>query len=189
MNEETVHSLGSLTIHKGPEENFESYTTSRVKSLGKLTEFFVEGEGVRVLVGYAKFINGDRDVRTVKVYREFEKFHRLTHGLRLTLQPIPDDVRMLYGELRQAFPKDGFAVHQTLHPTVSEADLDQGAGLPVFDELKKAGAQVGSRRELFGDTGRRAAYLCIRFDKKNLWAPIVAYTVTRILPIKLGYRG
>jgi len=184
-----VLTLGALTIYKGPEENFENYTTSRVKSLGKLTEFFVRGEGVGISIGYAKFINGERDIRTLKIYQGFNSFTRLTHGLRLTLQPIPDDIRTLYAELRQAFPKDNFTTHQTLHPTVSETDLDQGAGLSVFHELKKAGAQVGSRRELFGDTGKRAPYLSLRFSKDNLWAPVVAYTTTRILPIKLGYRG
>jgi len=189
MNEETVHSLGSLTIHKGPEENFESYTTSKVKSVGKLMQFFVKGDGVGILLGYAKFINGERDIRTLHVYKEFSTFDRLKHGLRLTLQPVPDDHRKLYAELRQAFPKDNFNKHETLHPTISEMDLDHGAGLSVFEELKKVGADVGTKQELLGETGKRFSYLCVRFSKENLWAPIVAYTVTRILPIKLGYRG
>lgn len=181
--------LGSLLIQKGPEENFESMTTSRIKSVGKLTEFFVQGDGVGVLIGYAKFINGNRDIRTLKIYKGVETFDRLTHGLRLTLQPVPESPRMLYAELRQAFPKDPSTTHQTLHSTMSEADLDEGAGLPVFSELRKAGAEVGTKQALLSETGRRAQYLCIRFSKDNMWAPIVAYTVTRILPIKLGYRG
>lgn len=189
MNEETVHLLGSLTIHKGPEENFESYTSSKVKSVGKLVQFFVKGDGVGILLGYAKFINSERDIRALHVYKGSATFDRLKHGLRLTLLPVPDDHRKLYAELRQAFPKDNFNKHQTLHSTTSEMDLDQGAGLPVFEELKKIGAEVGTKLELLGDTGKRSPYLCIRFSKDNLWAPIVAYTVTRILPMKLGYRG
>jgi hypothetical protein len=184
--ENEVLTLGSLNIHKGPENNFEGQTTSKVKSIGKMAEFFIQGDGLGISVGYVKFINGDRDVRTIKIYKGADTFERLAHGLRLMLKPVPDNARMLYAELRQAFPKDPSTKHQTLHSTISEVDLDQGAGLAVFDELKKAGAQVGSRRELFGDTGKRAAYLCIRFSKDNLWAPIAAYVVTRILPIKLG---
>ena len=187
--ENEVLALGSLTIHKGPEENFESVTTSRVKSVGKFTEFFVRGEGVGISIGYAKFINGDRDIRTLKIYKGADTFNRLTHGLRLTLQPVPDGPRMLYAELRQAFPKDPSTTHQTLHSTIAESDLDAGAGFPVFEELRKAGAEVGSKLELLGDMGKRSLYLCIKFPKDNLWAPIVAYTATRILPIKLRYRG
>lgn len=184
-----VLALGPLTIQKGPEENFESYTSSRAKSVGKLTPFHVGGEGVSLLIGYAKFINGERDIRTTNIYKEFDTFERLKHGLRLSLIPTSDDVRMLYAELRQAFPKDHFSSHQTLHPTVSETDLDQGAGLSVFNELRKAGAEVGTKQALLSETGKRSPYLCIRFSKDNMWAPIVAYATTRILPIKLGYRG
>jgi len=184
-----VFTLGPLIIQKGPEENFESYTSSKVKSVGKLTPFHIGSEGVSLLIGYAKFINGERDIRTTNIYKELDTFERLKHGLRLTIQPTPSDSRMLYAELRQAFPKDNFSSHQTLHPTISETDLDEGAGLSVFNELRKAGAEIGTKQALLGDVGRRAQYLCIRFPKDNIWAPIVAYAVTRILPIKLGYRG
>ncbi|HRJ59386.1 MAG TPA: hypothetical protein PLV64_24110 [Anaerolineales bacterium] len=109
-----VLTLGPLTIQKGPEENFESYTSSRAKSVGKLTQFHVGGEGVSLLIGYSKFINGERDIRTTNIYKEFETFERLKHGLRLSLLPTSDDARMLYAELRQAFPKDNFSKHQTL---------------------------------------------------------------------------
>jgi len=189
MTNENVLTLGSLTIQKGPAENFESYTTSRLKSVGELVQFYVGGESVGLLLGYAKFINGERDIRTLNVYKEFNTFDRLKHGLRLTIKPVPDDPRKFYAELRQAFPKDNFNKHETLHPTTSEMDLDQGAGLSVFEELKKVGAEVGTKKELLGETGKRFPYLCIRFSKDNLWAPIAAYTLTRVLPIKLGYRG
>jgi hypothetical protein len=95
----------------------------------------------------------------------------------------------LYAELRQALPKDSFSKHETLHPTTSEIDLDQGAGLPVFEELRKAGAEVGTKQALLGDACKRAAYLCMRFSKENIWAPVIAYSATRILPVHLGYRG
>lgn len=125
----------------------------------------------------------------LEVQKEFNTYGRLAHGLRLAIQSVPDNSRDLYAELRQALPKDTFDKHETLHPTTSEVDLDQGPGLSLFEELKKAGAQVGTKHELLGETGKRAPYLCIRFQRDNLWAPIVAYTVTRILPISWGYKG
>lgn len=184
-----ILTLGLLTIHKGPEKSFEGQTTSRVKSVGKITEFFIQGDGLGISVGYVKFINGERDVRTIKIYQGFETFERLTRGLRLTLKPMPDNTRILYAELRQAFPNDPSNKHETLHSTMSVADLDAGAGLSVVQELKKVGAEVGSKLELLGKVERKSQYLYMRFSKDNLWAPIVAYTVTRILPIKMGYRG
>jgi hypothetical protein len=61
-----------------------------------------------------------------------------------------------------------------------------GAILSVFDELKKAGAEVSTKLDLIGEDKKTSLNLCARFPKDNLWAPIVAYVVTRILPISLG---
>jgi hypothetical protein len=184
-----VLTLGTLTIRQRAEENFQGYTVGRKKSVGRIIPFHVTDDGIDIRIGYAIFINGERDIRTLEVQKEFNTFGRLVHGLRLAIQPVSNDHRDLYAELRQALPKDTFGKHQTLHPTISEIDLDQGAGLSVFEELKKTSAQVGSKQELLGDTGKRAQYLCVRFPKDNLWAPIVAFVATRILPIKRGYRG
>lgn len=184
-----VLTLGTLAIRQRTEESYQSYTVGRKKSVGRIIPFHVTDDGIDIRIGYAIFINGERDIRTLEVQKEFSTFGRLVHGLRLAIQPVPNDHHDLYAELRQALPKDTFGKHETLHPTISEIDLDQGAGLSVFEELKKAGARVGSKQELLGDTGRRAQYLYMRFSKDIMWAPIVAYIATRILPIKRGYRG
>lgn len=184
-----VLTLGTLTIRQRAEESYQSYTVGRKKSVGKIAPFHVTDEGIDIRIGYAIFINGERDIRTLEVQKEFNTFGRLVHGLRLAIQPVRSDHRDLYAELRQALPKDAFDKHETLHPTTSEIDLDQGAGLAVFEELKKVGAQVGTKRELLGETGKRGPYLCIRFSKDNLWGPVVAYLTTRVLPISRGYTG
>ena len=189
MMDENVLTLGTLTIQQQPEESFEGYTVAKVKSIGKFIPFHVTDERIDLLLGYVVFINGERDIRTRDIHKDFNTFERLKRGIRLSLLPVTDNPRKLYAELRQAFPKDRFDTHQTLHPTASEMDLDQGAGLSVFEELKKVGAEVGTKQELLGETGKRSPYLSVRFSKDNLWAPVVAYAVTRILPIKLGYRG
>lgn len=184
-----INKVGSLTIQQRDEENFESYTVSRKKSVGKIIPFDVTDEDIDLRIGYAIFINGERDIRTLEVNKDFQRFGRLAHGLRLAIQPLPSDPHLMYAELRQAFPKDPFDKHETLHPTISELDLDQGAGLSVFELLKISGAEVGTKQEVLGEDSNRSAYLCMRFPKANLWAPIIAYATTRILPIKAGYRG
>ena len=185
----TVITLGSITIRQREEQSFESYTVSKKKSVGKLFPFHVTDAKIDIMIGYAVFINGERDVRALEVQKEYNTFGRLIHGLRLAIQAVPGDREYLYAELRQALPKDPFSKHETLHPTTSEGDLDQGARLSVFDELRKVSAEVGTKQALLGETGKRSPYLCIRFTKDNLWAPIVAYTTTRILPMLWGFDG
>ena len=188
--DENVFALGTITIRQRSEENFESYTVSKKRSIGRIIPFLVvTDDRIDLRIGYVIFINGERDVRTLEVQKEFKIFGRLIHGLRLAIQPMPNDTRRLYAELRQVFQKESFDKHETLRPTMSGIDLDQGAGLSVFEELKKAGAEVGTKNELLDETGKRSPYLCVRFSKANLWAPIVAYTTTRILPISRGYSG
>lgn len=184
-----VLTLGTLTIRQRAEESYQSYTVGRKKSVGRIIPFHVTNDKIDLRIGYTVFLNGERDIRTLEVLKEFNTFGRLVHGLRLAIQPVPGGHQELYAELRQALPKDAFDKHETLHPTTSEVDLDQGAGLSVFEELKKVGVQVGTKQELLGEAGKRGPYLCIRFQKDNLWAPVIAYITTRVLPISRGYSG
>jgi hypothetical protein len=184
-----VIALGTVTIRQRSPESYESYTVSKKRSIGKVIPFHVTDDRIDIQLGYAIFINGERDIRTLEIQKEYNTFDRLKHGLRLAIQPIPDNPRRFYAELRQAYPKEYFDKHETLHPTISEFDLDQGAGLSLFSELRKAGAEVGTKQELLGDTGKRSPYLCASFSKENLWVPIIIYTATRILPIANGYTG
>ena len=184
-----VLTLGTMTIQQGAEESYQSYTVSKKKSIGKIIPFRVTGNKIDLLIGYAIFINGERDIRTLEVQKEFNTFGRLVYGLRLSIMPVPSDSRMVYIELKQAIPKNSFENHETLHPARSESDLDMGASLSVFDELKKAGAEVGTKLDLIDEDKKTSLNLCARFPKDNLWAPIMAYTATKILPISLGYKG
>ena len=187
--EESVITLGTITIRQRAEESYENYTVSNKKSIGRIIPFHVTDDRVDLRIGYVLFINGERDIRTLDVLKEYNTFGRLSHGLRLAILPVPGDSRKLYAELKQAFPKESFVKHETLHPTLSEIDLDQGAGLSVLAELRKVGAEVGTKQELLSKSGIRSSYLCVRFSKNNLWAPIIAYVTTRILPIANGYTG
>ncbi|MCE9645282.1 MAG: hypothetical protein K8S20_04720 [Chloroflexi bacterium] len=188
MDEEVI-TLGSITVRKRPEESYQSQTTSRKVSLGKIIPFHVTDEKIDILIAYAIFINHERDIRTLEVQKEFNTFGRLKHGLRLSILPTPDDLGKFYIELKQAIPKNSFEKHETLHPTRSELDLDEGAKLSVFGELRKLGADVGTKHELIGDVQKTSTNLCACFPKDNIWVPIAAYITTRILPMSLGYQG
>jgi hypothetical protein len=186
---ESVITLGTITLQQRAEESYENYTISNKKSVGRIIPFHVTDDRVDLRIGYALFINGERDIRTLSVQKEYDTFGRLIHGLRLAILPLPGDSHKLYAELKQAYPKELFTRHETLHPTLSEIDLDQGARISVFAELKKVGTEVGTKKELLNKSGVQSSYLCIRFSKDNLWAPIIAYVATRIMPIANGYSG
>lgn len=186
---EDVITLGSVTIRKGARKSYENYTVSKKRSVGDVIPFHVTDDSIDLQLGYTIFINGERDVRTLEVLREYNTFGRLKHGLRLSILPLSDNPHKFYAELKQAYPKDSFDKHETLHPTMAEFDLDQGSGLSLFSELRKAGAEVGTKQELLCDTGKRSTYLCATFAKENLWVPVIIYTATRILPIANGYTG
>ena len=47
---------------------------------------------------------------------------------------------------------------------------DNGARLSVFNELKKAGAEVGTKLDLISDDKKTSLNLRARFPKGNLWA-------------------
>jgi hypothetical protein len=59
-----------------------------------------------IRLGYAIFIDGEREIRIFGIQEEFNTFNKLKHGLRLAIQSIPDNPRWFYAELRQAYPKN-----------------------------------------------------------------------------------
>lgn len=183
------NTIGTLRLQVEIERTFESYTVSKKKSIGKIIPFHVTDEKVDLLIGYAIFLNGERDIRTMEVLKEHDTFSRLKHGLRLTVLPIPNRIDNYFVELKQAIPRDSFAKHETLHPTRYEADLDAGAKLSVFSVLRKLGAKCGTKREVLADASKTSENLCASFSKENIWVPVGAYVLTRILPIRWGYRG
>jgi hypothetical protein len=184
-----IHKLGGITILQGEEGPFSGYTASRKWDVGRVIPFHVIGERIDINLGYIIFSCGERDIRVLEIQAEYDTFERLKHGLRLTMRPVPGEPRSLYIELKQAFSSNAFTKHETLHPTYSESDLDAGARMPVLGELRKIGAVVGTKEVVIGDTGRTAKHLSAHFPKDNLWVPVVAYIMTRILPMAWGYSG
>ena len=97
---EDVITLGLATIRQGSPVSYENFTVSKKRSIGKAIPFHVTDDRIDIQLGYAIFINGERDIRTLEIQKEYNTFERLKHGLRLAIQPIPDNPRRFYAELR-----------------------------------------------------------------------------------------
>jgi hypothetical protein len=184
-----IRELGDLIIMQGEESKAYCQTTSKIKESATIKHFQISGGPVDLVIGYLIFLNGERDIRVVSVLKEFDTFGRLKHGLRLSILPIQGDRKNVYVELKQALPHAPGEKHETLHPTYAISSLDYGAKLDAKTELEKVGAIIGTKKELLGDKGKTSLHLYARFQKENLWAPIIAYTLTRVLPVRWGYKG
>jgi hypothetical protein len=64
------------------------------------------------------------------------------------------------------------------------SELDEGAGLDTADIFRRAGAiHFGTKKKLLGATDRSRFFLCAIFEKENELFPVVAFVVTRVLPL------
>jgi hypothetical protein len=89
--------------------------------------------------------------------------------------------------LASSHPKPGESQWSNLYKA-SLDDLSAGAAVDARAELLGAGAQaVGSRGELLGEQGVRCTDLCVTFRSDDPLVPVVAYTITRVLPIVRGW--
>lgn len=127
---------------------------------------------------YVMAENGERWVEARRVKSPSVRLKRLDGRLRLTIQPHQGQA---YCELRQARAKGGSWAN-LYKATLDE--LSAGAGVGVHGLLGQAGAHsVGSRADVLGDTDRRRTFLCVRFDRDAEEVPIVAFLLTRVLPL------
>ena len=64
------------------------------------------------------------------------------------------------------------------------ADLDQVLAADSADLLVRSGAfEMGQRRQVLGDSGRRRNYLAATFPVGDPVVPLVVFNLTRVLPI------
>jgi hypothetical protein len=140
-------------------------------------------DGGLLEVGLTQWENNERDVRTFSRLSGPEIYDRLTKGVRMGVHPL--NKGLMYSELRI------LSQHEGRQPTMikaHETDLNRMLDGSVRDFLLGCGAdRVGTREEIFSDESRRREYLAVSFFEDNFQAPIVAYTITRILPLFKGF--
>lgn len=177
--------VGDVTIRlTETTEPIEGQTASGRAATGVATIYEIEGpDRLRLrcadIAWDADDAPPERDVHTLERYGSPQRFDRLCHGLRLTVQA--HGKVGCFVELRQARMKS--ATWSNLF-RADRADLDVGARVDVAATLRSVGAtEVGYRRHVLGDDGRRRNYVCATFGPEADLVPIVAYVLTRVLPV------
>jgi hypothetical protein len=168
----------------GPPLQTTGSTPSGHPSEGTAQLFELVGpQRLRLTIAVVRWRNGERNVETTHRHTSPERLDRLRHGLRLTLNHVPRQPSVCWAELRQARVKPGESQWSNLYKA-SLDELSAGAAVDASAELLGAGAQaVGSRGELLGEQGVRRTDLCFTFRSDDLVVPVVADTITRVLPI------
>ena len=164
-------------------------TTGREEKIGQNRIFeFLDDGGHYVKIAYAVWSNGERDIRPIEAEgsRSLERLNK--GGLRLDIYSVrkgPYKSRdNLFCVLRQARVKRKSENQWSNLFNATPIELDKGAGLDVQKVLEKAGAiDIGTREEILDEWGRTRNQWCIVFERENELLPVVAFALTRILPL------
>lgn len=183
---------GDLTI--GQEEDSRRIsagkTVTKVASSGIARVFGVTNHtDVSLKVALVKWNTGQLDVRAIGEIMGPMALRRLERGaLRMSI--MDPDKNVSWVELSQARLKTG---SETKHSNLFKAttsELDQGSGLDARSELLSAGAlRFGTKEDVLNQDDNRRNYLCVTFVRDNVRVPIVAYIITRVLPLIGEYRA
>ena len=136
-------------------------------------------------IGLTSWEHGDRDVRSFSRLAGPLAYDRLIKGARLGVATKREgewDCEL--GILSQ---------HADRHSTVVKAawpDLDAVLGSSARTLLLSAGARdAGTKEQVLSGTGKRRSYLVMVCDEGLTLPPLVAYTLTRVLPLMSGFGG
>jgi len=168
--------------------NVLGHTCSGTKAVGYKFVFrvsFDRKEFVDIALGI--WASEEMDVATEHVESAKPALNRLEHGLRMGVEPFTDDFWSV--ELRQARISDIKAAKPWSKCfKASMPELNAGAGMDVTRALRRIGAiHIGSKAAVRGDSGRRRDFICAVFNESDLWPPVVAYVLTRVLPLWRGW--
>jgi hypothetical protein len=188
-NKNGTFQCGDLTIRPTDriKRILEGQTSNRIVCSGEQKIFEVSGGGVKLDLAYTSWENGERDIQTDFEVKGPAALRRLDVGrLRLPVQAVGGNgsLENMYVFLRQARVKvDTYNKWSNLFKA-DRWELDEGAGLDTVDIFKRAGAiHLGTKEKLLGAADRSRFFLCAIFNKENEIFPVVAFVVTRVLPL------
>ena len=124
------------------------------------------------------------DVRVLNILDTPSPYSRLAQGGRLGIASLGD---RNYCELRaMKFTSENWS---NLH-RASLKEMNDWLEEDVNKLLQSHGASpIGTRAAIFGDSGPRRDDLAVAFDQNNILVPLVAYVLTRPLPLLKGIRN
>jgi hypothetical protein len=164
-----------------------------VESEGDATTYEVSGRGIRLTVADVAWDTGQRDVRALDVSTGATKVGRLLKGGRFGIyeanfESYPLDVAYFELGVMKTWTKKG-KLPSVVRASYSKL-VEGSGGLDVWLKLSDAGASsIGPKAELFGDDSTRRNWLAVTFPSGSRVVPIVAYVLSRVIPLATGYAG
>ena len=178
---------GSVSLDLMEHTTIRGHTFSGEKTSAKAAIFRVAiPDNEHIVVAYAVWSTGERDVRAMEVESSSRALRRLEHGLRMGVDQVSATVSVF--ELRQARIRYDDPKQWSNCFKATQGELRAGAGVDVFRILRQAGAlAAGTKYDVLGECGRHRAFLCATCERNAVWPPVVGYVLTRILPLLRGY--
>jgi len=177
--------VGEATIEWSAESfQLEGQSASGVNQPGSVKACQISlRDGALLEAGYTTWANGERDIRVYSRLSGPEIYDRLIKGARMGVHVTNAGIH--FAELRI------LSQHADKQPTMVKAhldNLDQMIEGSVTNMLMKCGAEkIGTRETILSDTSRRKQYLAVSFQNSDFQTPMVAYVITRILPLFKGF--
>jgi len=167
--------------------NVEGKTPSNEASVGEFQYYRLTGpKGLDVELAYVTWANGERDVQVTRA-KEPAILSHLEGRRRLALMRMPGGE--FYAVLKQARVKSEAPNEWSGLFKASKDELDAGAKLDVHGVLKQCGAvRVGPKETVTGISDRQDDWPTAVFTCDDRLSPVVAFTVTRVLPLVMMYR-
>jgi len=184
----TEFSCGGFIIRDTNQmRNEEGQTGSKKESCGQQRIYDVTDRHTHLTIAYCLWQNGEKDIRALDV-QGAKAIMRLQHGgLRLGIRQWSKNKTKAWVELRQARIKPAQNMWSNLFNATWQ-ELDAGAKIDTHKILTEAGAiQLGTKADLLEVDDNTRARLCALFPPDNTLFPIVAFVVTRVLPLQLEY--
>lgn len=176
---------GELRLRHLSNRLFQDEKTISGKRADGVGEVFqaTDDRGLSLDVARIVWTTGEQDVRAIGDVPGPRALRRLEHGaLRMGIYFLEPDLAWV--ELSQARIKKNAQRQWSTRVRATQEDLDKGAGTNTLRVLYAAGAkQVGARKAILKDAGNRKQYYCATFARTNTLVPVVAYVLTRVLPL------
>lgn len=176
-------SIGEFALHGPTERDVAVFGQSPDKKqmTGMASSYRVQGpENILLRIHDTVWKDGTRSISTIETSGN-RALGRLEHGLTLGIREHGD---LHFCELRQARITDqGTGKPWSQLFKASRQQLNQGAGMDVFMELKNLGVvDVGTKESLLGESNRRRKFLCATFRKHLIfsqWEYICSHVLSR----------
>jgi len=191
-----IFECGPFRIHLLPHEidTYEAHSPRRDEDTPKRHEYYlVEGpQEISLVLDYQTTLDEKDPERLVQAI-DSEGLRSLEALVQGTMRLMVESMDDVYDRvaLRQAYIRPGDRLERPRRHRPTLAELEAGARLDVLDTLRRAGAvKIGTREELrlaVGAGDRTKNLYVAVFPSGDRTVPLVAYTLTRVLPAYYRY--